>query len=278
MKGKIYCLVCNTTKLKYIGSTKNTLTKRLSYHKLSSNQCTSKKIIEGGNYEILLIEEVECENRDQLKQRERYWIENIECVNKKTPGKTYKEWVEDNREHVQEERKKRYEREKEQDAVKVQCECGATVNHRHIKEHLQTESHRFSLLSKGEKQKIREEQQQHKKEYKAQWFQDHYDASYYHVFQRMFETEDEKQERLGASKERKKDADRKYRETHKEHMKELSQNHYEKHKQEYLERAKKQREKIRNDPELLQKQREYKTQKAREYRAKKKQEKHDAKH
>lgn len=56
-----------------------------------------------------------------------------------------------------------------------------------------------------------------------------------------------------------------YRINNKERQKELTKKHYEENKEQYLERAKQQREKIRNNLELTEKEREYKKIKAREY-------------
>jgi len=43
---------------------------------------SSKEILDGGNYSIVLIENVECDTKEQLLKRERQFIETIECVNK----------------------------------------------------------------------------------------------------------------------------------------------------------------------------------------------------
>lgn len=100
-KGLIYRIVCNETGEQYIGSTTQTLTKRLSQHKkdISRNPCSSTQIINRGNYAIVLIEECPCENKNQLERRERYFIETIECVNMKKPAQTKEELREHKREY-----------------------------------------------------------------------------------------------------------------------------------------------------------------------------------
>lgn len=103
------------------------------------------------------------------------------------------------------------------------------------------------------------------KAYKAKWHKEHYVPS-----ERILLTEEEKKARKKEWNENNKEYYEKYREEHKNRQAELGKDHYEKHKDDYKERAKAQREKIRNDPELLAKQREYKKLKAREYYAKKK--------
>ena len=111
--GKVYKIVCNTTGKVYIGSTTVLLCKRLACHvnhyKRGVYTTSSKEILEGGNYSIVLIENVECETKEQLLRRERYYMETIECVNKHRPivsveeAKEYhKEYRENNKEKVKE--------------------------------------------------------------------------------------------------------------------------------------------------------------------------------
>lgn len=106
---KIYKIVCRKTGLVYLGSTTNPyLSRRLGQHHSDykrhlegkTNYRTSFKIIEGGDFFIELIEIVECNSRDELNKRERYWIENTECVNKQIPTRTRKEYYEANIEKI----------------------------------------------------------------------------------------------------------------------------------------------------------------------------------
>lgn len=93
-KGKIYKIVCNVTGKVYYGSTvEPTVAKRLSKH-VASFKCfkqgigrnvTSYEILEGNNYNIILVEEYPCQTKDQILMRERWWIDNHECVNKFSP-------------------------------------------------------------------------------------------------------------------------------------------------------------------------------------------------
>ena len=76
MEVKIYCIEdCNG--LKYVGSTKQKLNKRLYQHR-SQDECKSKDL-ELYNCKIYTLEETDEENR---KIREQYWMDTIECVNK----------------------------------------------------------------------------------------------------------------------------------------------------------------------------------------------------
>ena len=123
-RGKIYRIVCNTTGLQYFGSTcEKSLCRRLSKHKASYNRylkgkcrfVTSFEIFKNNNYEIILIENYPCNFKDELHQRERFYIENNECVNKFIPCRTTEEYCEVNKDKIIE-RKKKY-REKNKDKI-----------------------------------------------------------------------------------------------------------------------------------------------------------------
>jgi hypothetical protein len=89
--GKIYRIVCNVTGKQYIGSTISPLTSRLCQHKkefVTKNKSTSREVLEHGDYSIILVEDYPCERKEQLLQRERYYIEGFDCVNKKIPLRT----------------------------------------------------------------------------------------------------------------------------------------------------------------------------------------------
>jgi len=92
-KSKVYKIVCNETGETYYGSTTQTLSRRMSSHRAKNNKCSSKQIIERGNYDMILCEECSCENKEQLHAIERKWIDENECVNKFIPNRKYKEYI-----------------------------------------------------------------------------------------------------------------------------------------------------------------------------------------
>ena len=94
---KIYRLVCSETGNQYIGSTTQSLSQRKSGHKIKTNICTSKSLI---NPEIFLIENCPCNSKEELHKIERIYIENNECVNKFIPTRTKKEYYQDNKEYM----------------------------------------------------------------------------------------------------------------------------------------------------------------------------------
>jgi len=98
---KIYQLICNTTGRRYIGATcQKYLSTRLAHHVSKQNTTSSRSIIDGGNYAMVLIESYPCSCKDELHQRERFHIESMECVNKYIPCRTQKEWMEENKKHL----------------------------------------------------------------------------------------------------------------------------------------------------------------------------------
>jgi hypothetical protein len=67
-----------------------------------------------GNFDMVLVEDCPCENKEQLHRRERYWIEALKPeLNSRLPTRTNKEWYEDNREKVASKSKVYYQENKE---------------------------------------------------------------------------------------------------------------------------------------------------------------------
>lgn len=170
--GKVYRLIGDNKT--YVGSTTQSLAKRKSNHKKnfehwmkggSSQWCSSFDILSGGNYDIFLIEECPCDNKEQLRARERYWIEQTECINKiRRPIRTQEEreayqkkYQEENEAQLKEYRKRRYEEcdkqekkrvdaeyynnKKDQLLEKITCECGSVVAKCGITRHKKTAKH-----------------------------------------------------------------------------------------------------------------------------------------
>ena len=119
---KIYKIVNDALPdLVYYGSTIDKLWSRFGRHnrKFSAwkkgSKCyyTSFKLIEAGNTSIVLVEKYPCNDKIELKSRERWYIENNDCVNKVIPCRTVKEWREDNKEILKEKNKEYREANKE---------------------------------------------------------------------------------------------------------------------------------------------------------------------
>ena len=101
-KGQIYKIVCDATDEIYIGSTTQSLPKRLYCHKNSKSfghTYSSVALFEKGNCGIALIENFPCHDKNELHARERSWIEQTpNTVNNAVPTRTRKENYEINRE------------------------------------------------------------------------------------------------------------------------------------------------------------------------------------
>ena len=145
--GKIYKIVSDSEPNKvYIGSTTQQLSKRLGGH-VSDYICflngkhhfvTSFDLLKNNDYQILLIENVSCENREELHKKEGEWIKKYknnddleECINKCIVGRTSKEYYNDNREAVL--IQKKIYQEKNKDKIQQYMKDHYKQNHDKIK-------------------------------------------------------------------------------------------------------------------------------------------------
>ena len=157
-KGKIYKIVCNITGKVYIGSTTQSLACRIAGHRISfkrfkegsGNNMMSFQIIEQGDYDIMLIEKIACESKDELHKRERYFIETLECTNKNIPTRTKKDFYHVNRDIILEQKKHYNQVNKEQIAERKKQHY--QVNKERIagrdKEYYQANKERIAGLNK----------------------------------------------------------------------------------------------------------------------------------
>ena len=180
-KGKIYKIVCNKTGKIYIGSTVSKLSKRLSQHKEKYKKylnntyhfLTSFEILKNDNFQIVLIENIPCNNREELLRRERYYMENNKCVNQKIPIRENKEYYKinkdkfkqyriKNRENIKKSEKKYKENNTEKLLLRSRnyrknniekltapfiCDCGVTVQKKSKSRHLKTLRHTAYIQS-----------------------------------------------------------------------------------------------------------------------------------
>ena len=93
---KVYKIVSPHTEYIYIGSTVSKLSARLSCHVFHSKRglyCSVNEILKHGDYSIVLIEKVKCDDVEELRARERHHIENNKiCINMKLPNRTLTEF------------------------------------------------------------------------------------------------------------------------------------------------------------------------------------------
>jgi hypothetical protein len=150
-KGKIYKIVDYTNNNNYIGSTcEPILARRLAGHVGSyksylngkTNYVSSFKVLENGNYNIILIEEYPCETKDQLLAREGHYIENMDCVNKYKAG-AFNEVgrIEYDKQHHQKNIEKIHNRKNK----KFNCECCGKYIDANRQHHMKSKKHQNYL-------------------------------------------------------------------------------------------------------------------------------------
>ena len=141
----------------YIGSTcEPSLAHRMAGHRRNYkkwengkyNNVTVFKLFEKygiDNCNIFLIVEYPCETKDQLRQREGYYITNIPCVNKVVAGRKNKEsckqYYENNKETITNKQKQYRDEHKEYLQTKFKCICGGCHTRKHKSEHYKAKKH-----------------------------------------------------------------------------------------------------------------------------------------
>ena len=107
--GKIYKIFNYDNDDVYYGSTIETLSRRMSKHRANLKSykqgkyhyTTSFKILEVPSATIELVEYCPCNTKEELLQREQYYIKNNDCVNKIIPLRTKQEYFEDHKSEIQ---------------------------------------------------------------------------------------------------------------------------------------------------------------------------------
>jgi hypothetical protein len=168
----IYKIVSPNTDKIYIGSTTQTLHKRMQSHMSDYTQkrksYSSSLIIAAGNATIELIEVFNCDTRKQLLQREGYYIRlyiNI-CVNKIIPDRSPQEYKQDNQEKILTQRKQRYETHKDQILIK---EKQYRESHKEqIATYRQTHKERIAAYRKKYRETHREQRKAYDEAHKEQ--------------------------------------------------------------------------------------------------------------
>jgi len=176
--GKIYKITSDSYDKIYIGSTCQSLSKRMTTHRADYNQflknnrksLTSFELIKLGNAIIILIEDFPCERKEQLHARERYYIELNKdiCVNKYIPTRTDKEYRNDTKEKIRErmnkynqinkEKKAEYYKDhyqKNKEKLKnigkqhIECICGSYICKYAKSKHIRSKKHLAFIQSQS---------------------------------------------------------------------------------------------------------------------------------
>ena len=162
--GKIYTIRSFETDKYYIGSTTQSLSKRLSKHKNDYkvylngkfNNITSFEIIKYDDCYIELLEAYPCKSKDELTKREGELIRlhKNDIVNKRIEQRTKKQYQQDNKEKIAE-HKKQY-RQDNKDKIKARksqrciCECGLEINYDHKSRHIKTKLHQSYMNNQNQ--------------------------------------------------------------------------------------------------------------------------------
>ena len=148
-------------------------TNHISIAILKKNLRLLKKMKQMGveNFYIELIEKVECDSLEELRQREGKWIREMGTINKNIAGRTAKEynaqhylenkekynqqsrqWQEDNKERERERLAKEYQDRKEEinakRSEKHNCECGGKYTTGHKSHNFKSKIHKSYLKEK----------------------------------------------------------------------------------------------------------------------------------
>jgi hypothetical protein len=137
----------------YIGSSINTLKKRLSGHKSDYKRylrgefryVSSFKIMQYTDAKIKVVELYPCQNKLELHQREGYWIKNKHAINKQQAGRTSRQYREDNVEQITQQKQLYYEKNKKEINVKrsekFECPCGGQFTKTNKSQHSKSSKH-----------------------------------------------------------------------------------------------------------------------------------------
>ena len=162
-KSKIYCIRSPSTDMLYIGSTCEKLCERMRGHRArykswkdgKKHYCYSYKILEFGDAYIELIEDFPCDNVEQKRAREQFYIrKNIKDgyhCGQQIAGRSGKQYREENKEKIKEQKKIYYEKNKEKiklrQSKKYDCDCGGKYMHCSKQRHFKSKKHKQYLES-----------------------------------------------------------------------------------------------------------------------------------
>ena len=161
--GYIYKILCNLTSECYYGKSKGGYNRFIN-HTYKNNTCSSKQIIERGNYQFVIVED----NIDisLLTDREYYYITNFECVNNTIP---YVDNDDKAKRHREEEKQRYYNNQefykkksneqyyKNHDKIrmdknsKIKCTCGLEYSKGNKMRHYRSNFHKNNTIQSSAK-------------------------------------------------------------------------------------------------------------------------------
>ena len=161
--GKIYCIRNTADDSIYVGSTTQPLCKRMAEHRnimkihASRGNLHQKMFDVGVNIlYIELIEDCPCDNKEELRTREGFFIRGMGTLNSYIAGRSRQDYSVDNRISIKTYKKQydenhktesiQYRKDnkaliKEQRSKLIICECGRQVTHQSKFRHIKTQIH-----------------------------------------------------------------------------------------------------------------------------------------
>ena len=150
--GKIYKITNDFNESIYIGSTCDTLDKRMQRHKIDKDKHPNRLLYKLMNeigfvrFRIELLENFPCSDKYELLQREAAHIRNSQnLLNSEIPGRTEKEWYQDNKEMKKSKSKEYYDLHKaeilQKYSEKIICLCGLESSRFHLTRHMKSKKH-----------------------------------------------------------------------------------------------------------------------------------------
>jgi len=114
-QSKLYKIESDLTHEKYFGGTTQTLSRRLAKHRddiKKGSGISSKEILQYPDARIVLLENFPCNNKDELRAREQFWIDQNKdiAVNKLRAFRTEEEKKDQIKEYEQSEKRKEYQK------------------------------------------------------------------------------------------------------------------------------------------------------------------------
>ena len=157
-KAKIYKVLNSVDDEIYVGSTTQTLAKRMGKHRRNATQRNTKLYqhmndIGIDNFYIELIETYPCNSTDELHKKEGEWIRRMGTLNQIVAGRTPQQYREENSDKVREANQKYRENNKDKIREKdrqyrennsniCMCVCGSLVSKINMCKHIKTAKHK----------------------------------------------------------------------------------------------------------------------------------------
>ncbi len=144
--GVVYCIRCKITGETYYGSSILRIQQRMREHRSKGNRASSRSIIDRGDYEVIVIEEVEDW---LLPYYEKYYIKNFPCVNKSLPFNTKEENLQNDRKQSKRYSQTHQTEIRQRESRPYECECGSTIVWSWKTKHLRTQRHLQGIRDLG---------------------------------------------------------------------------------------------------------------------------------